>query len=303
MDSTERRLLDAVLTEPSARQHREVYADWLESRGETGAQFLRCDLALWSLEPDHVLWTVAEHELSRLRAQLDPGWVAQVETVATPPANRDDRCLPPNNPGLEPLKLHRQVQDTHSWGWRRLLVLIQEAVADGRKEFEPYEQLPEDRWGDIITLSKSIAKLTQVAELNLHGSHLVRIPPEIGGMANLRTINTIGYPLHFYPYELRHAGPSGQAPYRVESSSALYGNDRNLMGFPRLTPHRELDRYWAGHSLMRRCCTCGEPFRDQGHYRGWIGHSLANACSTKCLDDGKAHLGGSYGQYTAWTPP
>jgi uncharacterized protein (TIGR02996 family) len=311
MDSTERRLLDAVLTEPSARQHRKVYADWLESRGDAGAAFLRCDMALWSLEPDHVLWTVAEHELSRLRMQLDPGWLAEVETPDTPSAYHSGGpnscpCSPATSygPELEPPQLHRQVQDTQSSGWKRLLELIEEAAADGRQEFDPRQDLSPEQWRDIITLPKTIAKLTQVYVLTLYGSNLVRIPPEIGAMAVLHDFDPYtSYALHFYPYELRRAGPGRSGPNFRESTRAVYGNGKSEMGFPRLTPDRKLDRYWAGHSLMRRCCSCAEPFRDRGHYRGWIGQSLANACSTKCLDDGKAHLGGSYGNYTAWTPP
>jgi hypothetical protein len=83
------------------------------------------------------------------------------------------------------MRFHRERQDTSLPGWRRMVELIDEAVADGREVFRPLVELSPAEREDLVTLPPSIAGLTRVRELSLYGSPLVRIPPEIGAMESL----------------------------------------------------------------------------------------------------------------------
>ncbi|MGV9704060.1 leucine-rich repeat domain-containing protein, partial [Streptomyces sp. NPDC003483] len=55
---------------------------------------------------------------------------------------------------------HVERQDTSAPGWRHLLELVDEAVADGREEFLPLTELSPEERRQIITLPPSIAQLT-----------------------------------------------------------------------------------------------------------------------------------------------
>ena len=81
------------------------------------------------------------------------------------------------------VSFHADRQDTDAAGWRHLLALIDEAVADGRTEFRPFVELSAPERRQIVTLPPSIAKLTAVEHLVLYGTNLVRIPPEIANIA------------------------------------------------------------------------------------------------------------------------
>src|SRR5258708_25526564 len=89
----------------------------------------------------------------------------------------------PHRVSREP-SLHLQEQDTVSRPWQRLLELVERAATDRREEFAPGPELGED-WRQISTLPRTISKLKRVKHLNLYGSGLVRIPPEIGDMTEL----------------------------------------------------------------------------------------------------------------------
>jgi hypothetical protein len=67
----------------------------------------------------------------------------------------------------------------------RLLQLIEEAAADGRPLFNPFVEMTSAQRREIITLRASIAKLTEVRHLVLHGTNLVRIPSAIEAMSAL----------------------------------------------------------------------------------------------------------------------
>jgi hypothetical protein len=84
------------------------------------------------------------------------------------------------------VRFHAERQDNSAPGWLRLLELVDEAATDGRKTFTPMRVLtPEQQW-HIVTLPATIARLTSVTELIVHGSALARVPPEIGARTSLR---------------------------------------------------------------------------------------------------------------------
>ena len=96
------------------------------------------------------------------------------------------------------LTLHREHQDTNCSGWKKLLELIDLAATDGRETFSPSREMEPSEWSQIVTLPKSIAKLTAVKHFILYGSSLVRIPPEIGAMTALEQFTPYtSYRLHW----------------------------------------------------------------------------------------------------------
>src|SRR5262249_45113555 len=151
---------------------------------------LRVWHALKSLSPDHVHRLAGEQELSRLRKGIDAGWLAVVEPerahLAEDPTRRPDCvCFEAgyHNRKWPEVQLHTQPQDTECDAWKRLLDKVERAAADQREEFALWPELsPTDRY-HIVTLPPTIAKLKSVKRLHLYGSHLTRIPPEIGEMA------------------------------------------------------------------------------------------------------------------------
>jgi hypothetical protein len=119
-----------------------------------------------------------------------------------------------------------------------MLELIDEAAADGREVFRPLVELTPAERADLVTLPPTIASLTRVRRLVLYGSLLVRIPPEIGSMANLEVFEPYtSYSLHWFPYE-----PTTCASLRdsTVSTRALYGNSKFRPAFPRLQPEGAL---------------------------------------------------------------
>jgi hypothetical protein len=82
-------------------------------------------------------------------------------------------------------ELHTDVQDTDCASWSLLLEQIDEAAADNREEFSPDLGKPRRYSSPIVTLPSTINKLTRVKHLNLYGSDLIAIPPEIGQMRSL----------------------------------------------------------------------------------------------------------------------
>ncbi len=204
----------------------------------------------------------------------------------------------PREPRMEPL-LHLQEQDTGSRGWARLLELVEEAAADGRKEFEPGRELGED-WARILTLPRTISKLRRVRHLNLYGSGLVRIPPEIGDMTELREFTSYtSYSLHWYPYEITRCRKLKESSV---STRAVYGNYKFRPPFPRLPA-------LADSITPAGCSVCGGAFGGSGPQQWWISLRVAtdvlpllvHACSEACVRSlpppaagyvGSAHRGG-----------
>jgi len=187
-----------------------------------------------------------------------------------------------NNEPWSEMQIHMEEQNTECSGWKRLLEYIDETADSLRSEFTPGEVLSGDEWAQIVTLPSSIAKLTSVRRLNLYGSALTRIPPEIGEMKSLEFLDTYtSYRLHWYPYEIKRCGSLTKS--RV-STRALYGNYKFRPPFPQLP----FDAPW----LPENCSVCAQPIKADARIQVWISLHVAshdilpllvNACSLDCV--------------------
>ena len=192
---------------------------------------------------------------------------------------------------------HADVQDTECDGWKRLLDLIETAAADGREDLIPTDHIPRKAWRDVVTLPGTIAKLTSVRRLVLHASNLARIPPEIGGMEHLETLNTYGsYRLHWYPYEIVRCRRLVDS---CVSTRALYGNHKFRPLFPTLQPRgstvgldlNDLAPALWGADRAVTCSVCNGALTGAGLYQVWLSRPVAtdvlpllvNACSEACV--------------------
>jgi hypothetical protein len=207
----------------------------------------------------------------------------------------DEACFRQPN---APVRFHGERQDTSSPGWRRLLELIDEAAADGRDVFRPLIDLTPSERADVVTLPPTIAKLTKVSHLVLYGSPLVRIPPEIGAMANLEVFEPYtSYALHWFPYELTRCTKLRSS---TVSTRAVYGNRKYRYDFPPLQPEGtiavvpnrdDLDPQAWGSETIRSCSACDGPIEPTQFRQAWISLRVAtdvlpllvNACSEDCV--------------------
>ncbi|UCF96946.1 MAG: hypothetical protein JSV89_17480 [Spirochaetaceae bacterium] len=183
--------------------------------------------------------------------------------------------------------LHSEDQDTTTLAWARVLDNIETARRDGRLRFEPLAGLKRSQRAQIFTLPDTIGSLDAVEEIFLYGSHLVRLPPEIGRMASLKYLDVYtSYTLHFFPYELTRCTKLTSS--RV-STRALYGNRKYRPRFP----HLKLLENQAGLSKVtpKECSVCGESLVGLKPIRRWITLAvgsddlplLVNACSMACI--------------------
>ena len=179
-------------------------------------------------------------------------------------------------------QLHLEEQDTSLPGWLALLELIELAAKDGREVMSPGQELGADLWSQILTLPPTIAKLKNVKRLNLHGSALLRIPPEIGEMEALEVFDPYtSYGLHWFPYEITRCR---QLRLSYVSTRALYGNYKHHPPFPFLRP--------VVKALVPPCCSvCNGPLDPEYVAQRWVSLQVAtdvlpllvNACSGACL--------------------
>lgn len=194
-------------------------------------------------------------------------------------------CLDPSRRqelGREGTRLHLQEQDRAGRPWQRLLELIDVAAADEREVFAPAQDLGPEDWSQIITLPASISKLSRVKHLQLYGSNLVRIPPEIGEMEALENFTPYtSYNLHWFPYELTRCARLVDS---TVSTRAIYGNSKNHLPFPKLpVPSEEL--------FPSACSICRGPFHNHGPIQRWVSLQVAkdllpllvHACQQSCL--------------------
>jgi uncharacterized protein (TIGR02996 family) len=295
MTQDDRPFLSAIQASPADATLRLVYADWLEERGDTRAEFLRLHLLLKSFDPDDLNRVEAERQLSCLRKSADATWLAIIEPEHF--LREDDRgwckCVEDwhRKTPFPESKFHREVQDTECDVWKRLLDLVEQSAEDGRTDFEPRQAAKDaHEWSQIRTLPATIAKLKSVKTLWLYGSHLVRVPPEIGEMSSLEDFDPYtSYALHWFPYEITRCKNLRRS--RV-STRALYGNRNYRPPFPRLMPPNasEPAMRWGLHST-RNCSVCDRPFEDRRLHRFWISLRVAtdvlpllvNACSEECI--------------------
>jgi uncharacterized protein (TIGR02996 family) len=301
-------LLQAIQVSSGDDVPRLVYADWLEERDDPRGDFIRLHLALLAAAPDHPERVAAEHELSSLRRGCDAAWLAVIEHERASPrvdpsAGRGCGCFHASKGQMRKRSLlyfHVETQDTECDAWKRLLDLVAEAAADGREKFAPLHGMSPTERSQILTLPPTIAKLKAVKVLDLYGSSLVRIPPEVGEMASLKElVPYTSYRLHWFPYEITRCRTLCDS---TVSTRALYGNYKHRPPFPRLHPGAAITpgrvepiclplKRWRG-TTTRPCSVCGSPFEDRRLYRVWVSLRVAtdvlpllvNACSDECLE-------------------
>jgi uncharacterized protein (TIGR02996 family) len=209
--SVEEALVAAIVADPTDVSVREVYADWLEQAGDPRCHFVRRHAETSPLPPDHPDRRAGEAALARARVGCSADWLAILEPerahqLADPVPSacacfREGRV----DQGWTwlPVELDREPQDTECDAWHRLLELVDRAASDRRTTFSPFSELEPGDCERIVTLPPTIARLTEVTSLVLYGSHLVRIPPEIGQMSALRSFTPYtSYRLHWFPYEI-----------------------------------------------------------------------------------------------------
>jgi uncharacterized protein (TIGR02996 family) len=296
--------LEAIKANPEDDLPRLVYADWLDERDDVRGDFVRLHLALKATAPDHIDRVSGEEELSLLRKGCDAAWLAVVEPehfylVQDPSEGPWCECYEGENGQLKQSipSFHSDTQDTDCDAWKSLLDLIEKTATDGCEELALADTTGD--FSQIRTLPPTIAKLKEVKTLNLYGSYLVRIPPEIGEMTSLETfLPYTSYRLHWFPYELTRCRKLRDSAVSVR---ALYGNykyrspypmlDRGVGTVPgRVEPVRlPLKRRPA--NLTRSCSVCSRQFEDLRLHRVWVSWQvlndvlplLVNACSEECV--------------------
>jgi len=188
------------------------------------------------------------------------------------------------NKAFNELSLHSEAQNTDCDAWAMLTALVENAASRGAEEFSPGRQMPSELWSQIITLPASISKLTSVRKLYLYGSHLVRIPPEIGNMANLEELDLYtSYRLHWMPFEVVRCLRLAKTRF---STRSLYGNYKHRPPFPRLnTPDSR------SNTDPTNCSVCRRQLGPDSTAQAWISLRvgtdalplLANLCSDDCI--------------------
>lgn len=187
-------------------------------------------------------------------------------------------------------RLHEDVQDTESEGWKVLLKLINKAAASSAKVFSPGLEMSPELWSQIVELPPTISRLRHVRRMYLCGSHLVRVPPEIGDMAKLEEFDAYtSYRLHWLPYEITRCRNLKQS--RV-STRALYGNYKYRPPFPKIVePVPSPNQRLAFAGTLGMCSVCAQSYSDSELRQVWISLRVAtdvlpllvNACSASCV--------------------
>ncbi|PHN07364.1 hypothetical protein [Flavilitoribacter nigricans] len=188
-------------------------------------------------------------------------------------------------------------QNKNSDAWKKLLDYVEEVAADGRPKFEPRSAIGRDYFKEIQVLPESIGKLKEVKVMDLYGSKLKYIPPQIGEMENLQDFDPYtSYQLHWFPYEITNCKKLVDS--RI-STRALYGNFKNRMPFPGLEDHRF---EYGGDTVHCSICRQELPYAEIRQF--WITlyvgtdyiPMLVNLCSDECREQ-LPHPQGDYLHY------
>ena len=186
-------------------------------------------------------------------------------------------------PEWQEVLFHTEVQDTDSDAWKSLEAYIAKVRDEGSDELNPMVGIGSEKWEQIVTLPESIGTLKSVKVLSLYGSHLVRIPPEVGDMTNLEEFDPYtSRCLHWFPYEITRCEHLTRS--RV-STRCLYGNYKYRPPFPRLPQI-------SAALAPATCSVCGGPFSQEEIHQAWISLRVAtdvlpllvHACSEKCIE-------------------
>ena len=242
-----------------------------------------------------------DEQFAIYHATLDSNWLNSVTHRDASFGRGKCKCYG-RNWGLQDARvgLHGEVQDTQCAAWRKLVWMIDEAIAIEATRFSPLTDMPIDEREQIISLPPSIGKISKLEELNLYGSHIRRIPIEVNQLKNLVKFTPYtSYALHWFPYEYSHCKKLSSSTI---STRALFGNFKSRPDFPELRPwyqerrvsdaFRSLyEQHWAKFAV-RPCSVCRREFEDQQEFRYWISLGvgidvvplLVNACSQSCID-------------------
>ena len=159
-------------------------------------------------------------------------------------------------------------------------------ITQNAEEFAPLEGLSGEERATIVTLPPSIATLTTVRRMNLYGSHLTRVPAEIGQMRSLVSLDVYtSRCLHYLPFEVTRCKLRDSRM----STRALYGNYKFRAPFPDLeaSPNVEL----LVREGPKHCSVCGAALVPPAPVLRWITLPvgtdwvplLVAACSTRCI--------------------
>ena len=175
--------------------------------------------------------------------------------------------------------LHVEEQDASAPGWQALMTLIKSKQTVS--VLEPLAAISADQWTSVITLPSEIQFLRAIEQLRLYGSHLRRLPPEIGRLSSLRNLDIYtSYSLHWLPYEVTRCTRLHDTRM---STRALYGNIKTRLPFPRLSaPLAALQ--------PETCSVCDELFEGREAKPFWttqrigtdVAPLLAYTCSLIC---------------------
>ncbi|BAV08379.1 hypothetical protein SAMN05421788_112186 [Filimonas lacunae] len=180
-------------------------------------------------------------------------------------------------------RIENDVQDRNSPAWIALCDYIDKVAEEGNETFSPAEAIGRELFSQIYTLPESISKLTKVKKVNLYGSNLKRIPPEIGYMEHMENfIPYTSYNLFWFPYEITKCKYLNDS---CVSTRVLYGNYKNRKGFPNLENNPV--RYHGNHV---QCSICNKELTYAATNQLWISLEvgtdvlplLANICSATC---------------------
>jgi hypothetical protein len=177
--------------------------------------------------------------------------------------------------------MHENQQDFAASGWIQTVALIRATAVSCATVLEPSSQVPWEHWMTVVTLPAEIALLSHVKEVRLYGSHLRRVPTEIGLMTALEDLDLYtSYSLHWLPYEVVRCVNLRKS--RI-STRALYGNRNTRLPFPRLS--RPSDA-----AMPTTCSVCDRVFGESSPQLLWttqrIGTDvvplLVHSCSRDC---------------------
>lgn len=184
-------------------------------------------------------------------------------------------------------KIKKVYQDQNSEAWQKLCDYIDLVAKEETEVFEPAKVLGIELFSEIQTLPKSISKLKKVKKLNLYGSNLTQIPPEIGTMESLEEfIPYTSYDLKWFPYEIIHCKKLKNSTVSIR---ALYGNFKNRTPFPNLSNH--FIKYYDSEII--NCSVCKKEITETQTEQFWITLNIAtdvlpllvNICSEACKND------------------
>jgi uncharacterized protein (TIGR02996 family) len=125
--SDEEAFLAAIKAEPTDRTLRLVYADWLEERGDSRAEYLRLEARAAGLTPSHDDSPAVRRRMVELRAHLPPAWLSLLGSYRSSGSSDPDPWRAEEVAGA----LGRQVRYIDEQGYERDMVAAATSGATG----------------------------------------------------------------------------------------------------------------------------------------------------------------------------